>query len=171
MIDQTVPVDKLRALLDGEGSAEDKIQAIYDDLLPPVLPDPIFLARATHRLYGHGAVVSHFPDGDGYVRFMFPDVESDDGTDYRWVSPYTLTFHTPETQETPDHPEFLTTEEDYWGAPVGTVVAIEVEEALKFTKVRDGYWEVYGVIDRYNIERYSDDAMSGEARQVLRWGF
>lgn len=111
MTDQTIPVEKLRALLDGEGSAADKIQAIYDDLLPPVLPDPLFGAWATHPDHGEGVVTSHHPDGDGEVRFMSPEESSNDGTLGHWVSPSTLTFHTP------DHPVFLKSEEDYENAP------------------------------------------------------
>lgn len=169
MKENTIPVDKLRSLLDGEGSAEDKIQAIYDDLLPPALPDPLFGARATHPEYGEGIVGSHHPGTDGNVRLMVPNEAFGDGTDYRWVSPSALTFHTPETPETPetpDHPEFLTTEADYRGAPAGTVVTIDDEGAWTWTKGKDGCWElegVGGVLRNYE--------MCGEARRVLQWGW
>ena len=88
--------DKIRGILDGEGSAEDKIQAIYDDILPPPLPDRLFGAWATHPDWGEGIVFSHHPDEDGELRFMFSDEGSGDGTLGRWVLPSDLTFHTPD---------------------------------------------------------------------------
>lgn len=96
MTDQTNLEYKIREILDGEGSAEDKIQAIYDDLLPPApLPDPLFGARAAHPEYGEGIVTSHFLDSNGDVRFMFRHDDNNDGTRALWLPPSRLTFHTP----------------------------------------------------------------------------
>lgn len=157
MTDQTVPADKLRALLDGEGSAADKIQAIYDDLLPAPLPDPLFGARATHPDYEEGIVTSHRPDRDGEVRFVFPEEAVGDGTNSRWVSPSALTFHTPDT---PDHPEFLESEEDYRSAPEGTIVAGDDERPAVLADER---WR------RTGPWISSHDTMAGTRRRVLRW--
>lgn len=99
MTNQTFLTEKLRDILNGGGSADDKIQAIYD-LLPPVLPDPLFGAWATHPERGDGIVISDYPDDGGDVRFMFRDDGAIDGTMWSWVSPSTLTFRTQ------DHPEF-----------------------------------------------------------------
>ena len=156
MTDQTISVDNLRALLDGEGSVADKIQAIYDLLPDPPLPDPLFGARATHPEHGEGVVTSHFPVVDGTVRFMFPDEAFGDGTIFQWVSPSTLTFHTP------DHPEFLETEEDYENAPEGTIVANNDERPVVLVDER---WRHAGplISDHY--------AMAGNSRRVLRWGW
>lgn len=105
MTEQTIPVEKIRSLLNSEGSADDKIQAIYD-LLPPVLPGPLFGARATHPDCGEGTVISHYPDRDGDVRFTFQSDGANDGTGTFWVSTSTLTFHTP------DHSVFLEAEDE-----------------------------------------------------------
>lgn len=154
MTDQTIPVDKLRALLAGGGSAADKIQAIRD-LLPPVLPDPLFGARATHPEYGEGIVASRRPENDGRVWFIFPSEAVGSGTQSRWVEPSTLTFHTP------DHPVFLETEEDYRSAPEGTIVA--EDELLPCILTRSGWV--------YPPEGRADDSdMAGIRRRVLRWG-
>ena len=157
MTDQTIPVDKLRAVLDGEGSAADKIQAIYDDLLPPTLPDPLFGARATHPKLGEGIVASHHPHMDGEVFFFFPDEVTADGTNYQWVGHSTLTFHTPET---PDHPVFLETEDDYRNAPEGTVIA---QDGGKPYVLVDELWRNTGTWTLAHNE------MAGLRRRVLRW--
>ena len=158
MTDQTISADELRALLDGEGSADDKIQAIYDDLLPPApLPDPLFLAKATHPEHGEGAVISRVPDGEGEVLFVFRSDETDHGSWQAWVSPATLTFHTPET---PDHPVFLVTEEDYSNAPEGTIVANNDERPVVLV---DELWRHAGPWTLDHRE------MAGARRRVLRW--
>ena len=115
MTEQTNLEGKIRDLLDywegftrGEPhhvSAAGVLKQLRD-LLPPVLPDPLFGARATHPAYGEGIVASHRPHPDDAVFFMFPDESTAYGTNYQWVSPSTLTFHTPET------PEFLETEQE-----------------------------------------------------------
>ena len=76
------------------------------DNTTPALPDPLFLANATHPEHGEGIVSSHFPVMDGAVRFMFPGDAFGDGTNSRWVDTSTLTFHTP------DHPVFLEAENE-----------------------------------------------------------
>lgn len=174
MADQTIPVEKLRALLAGEGSAADKIQAIYDEIQPPVppLPEPLFLAKATHPDHGEGVVISHYPDVDGTVRFMVPEEAIGDGTSYRWMNPSTLTFHTP------DHPEYLETEEegsslpvgtslfseeDYRSAPEGTIIAQDDERPAVLV---DELWRHIGSVASFN---HFD--MAGIRRRVLRWGW
>lgn len=155
MTDQTFPIKKLRALLNSEGSAADKIQAIRDLLPPAPLPYPLFLAKATHPEFGEGIVISVHTGREGYVRIMFPSKSTDDGTRYVWALPSELTFHTP------DHPEFIETEEDYASAPEGTIVAnndeipvVLVDELWRHT----GDWTL------------NHDEMAGVRRRVLRWG-
>lgn len=155
MTDQTIPAEKLRALLDGEGSADDKIQAIYDDLLPAPLPYPLFLAKVTHPEHGEGIVVSHFPDEDGKVQFVFSNDAISDGSWRVWVDTSDLTFHTP------DHPEFLESEEDYRSAPEGTIVA----GSNASPKVLLG-----GLWRDIHSERLDHDVMADIRRRVLRWG-
>lgn len=169
MTDQTIPVDKLRALLDQfqwEGLTRDGLHHVsaagvlkeVRDLLPdPPLPDPLFGARATHPEHGEGIVGSDHADKEGEVRFMFPNETTDDGTSFRWVSPSALTFHTP------DHPKFLETEEDYRSAPQGTIVA--KDERRPFVLIAYE-WRCTG-----SALRFSHKGMAGTRRRVLRWGW
>ena len=142
------------------------------------LPDRLFGARATHPEYGEGIVISHFPYEDGgTVRFVSHSGATGDGTCSRWVHSSALTFHTPDMSKnaaeidtftehvdgidtTPDHPEFLETEEDYKDAPRGTIVA--EDELWPIILTRSG-WECPNRI------YVSHDAMAGIRRRVLRW--
>lgn len=153
MTNQTNLEHKIREILDGEGSAVDKIQATRD-LLPPPLPDRLFGERATHPDWGEGIVFSHHPDEDGELRFMFPDEGSGDGTLGRWVAPSSLTFHAP------DHPEFLETEQDYRNAPEGTIVAYDGTIPIVLLNDR---WRHTGHLMRDHNE------IAGTRRRVLRW--
>ena len=63
-----------------------------------------------------------------------------------------------------EHPAALTTAAEYLNAPPGTVVAAEGKEA--WTKVKDGFWETFGI-----ASGYANAVMADEARQVLRWGW
>lgn len=129
------------------------------DNTTPTLPDPLFGARATHPEYGEGIVTSHFPGGGGNVRFMFSNDAIGDGTSYWWVEPSSLTFHTPET---PDHPEYLETEQDYANAPEGTIVA--GNDAVPKVLL-DGMWRhIY-------LGSADHEGMAGARRRVLRWGW
>ena len=150
------------------------------DNTTPVLPDPLFGARATHPDHGEGMITSHRPDVDGDVRFMFSDEAIGDGTNYHWVSPSTLTFHTQDMSKngaeidtstehvdpidtTPDHPEFLEAEEDYENAPEGTIVAYNENKPLVLI---DELWRHIGLVG------WSDHGdMAGIRRRVLRWGW
>ena len=166
MTDQTIPAEKLRALLDQwEGFTRDELHDVsaagvlkeLRDLLPdPPLPGPLFGARATHPKCGEGIVTSRRPNVDGDVLFMFPDEATDDGKNFQWVEPSTLTFHTP------DHPLFLETEEDYRSAPEGTIVA--EDERRPFALLHD-QWRLASswVLDH--------GGMAGTRRRVLRWGW
>ena len=144
------------------------------------LPDPLFLAKATHPDHGEGIVTSHRPDEDGEVRFMFSDEAIGDGTNYQWVEPSTLTFHTPDMSKnaakidtstehvdpidtTTDHPEFLETEEDYRSAPEGTIVAYNENKPLVLI---DELWRHIGLVGGSD-----HDDMAGIRRRVLRWGW
>ena len=70
-----------------------------------------------------------------------------------------------ESETTPDHPEFLETEEDYQNAPEGTVV--EDSEGTRWTKWDDlGTWLIVGT-----GKGKTSRAMSRCARRVLRWGW
>lgn len=80
------------------------------DNATPVLPYPLFLAKATHPEHGEGIVISHNPYEDGTVRFAFQSKVTMDGTCVGWVHSSTLTFHTP------DHPDVPKTEVDYRSA-------------------------------------------------------
>ena len=189
MTEQTIPVEKIRSLLDywegftrGEPhhvSAAGVLKQLRHLLPDPPLPDPLFLAKATHPEHGEGIITSHRPDEDGDVRFMFSDEAIGDGTNYHWVSPSTLTFHTPDMSKngdeidtstehvdpidtTPDHPKYLETEEDYENAPEGTIVA--QDECGAFVLV-DELWGHTGHLTR---DHY---AMAGIRRRVLRWGW
>ena len=65
--------------------------------------------------------------------------------------------------EQPEHPEVLTTREDYENAPVGTIVARN--EYHPCVKQHFGVWEnTFGTT-------YSDAEMADASRQVLRWGW
>ena len=190
MTEQTNLEDKIRSLLDyWEGFATGKPHHVsaagvlkqLRDLLPdPPLPDPLFLAKATHPDHGEGMITSHRPDVDGDVRFMFSDEAIGDGTNYHWVSPSTLTFHTQDMSKngaeidtstehvdpidtTPDHPEFLEAEEDYENAPEGTIVAYNENKPLVLI---DELWRHIGLVG------WSDHGdMAGIRRRVLRWGW
>lgn len=189
MTDQTIPVEKIRSLLDyWEGFTRDEPHHVsaagvlkqLRDLLPdPPLPGPLFLAKATHPEYGDGIVVSHRPDEEGDVQFVFPDEAIGDGTSRGWVEPSTLTFHTPDMSKngaeidtstahvdpidtTPDHPVSFEAEEDYDNAPEGTIVA--QDECGAFVLL-DGLWEHTGHLTRDHFD------MAGIRRRVLRWGW
>ena len=182
--DAWIDADHLREALDwraSKPSGDDYDGEFYDRLralLPPALPDPLFLAKATHPEYGEGIVISHFPYEDGgTVRFVSHSGATGDGTCSRWVHSSALTFHTPDMSKnaaeidtftehvdgidtTPDHPEFLETEEDYKDAPRGTIVA--EDELWPIILTRSG-WECPNRI------YVSHDAMAGIRRRVLRW--
>lgn len=188
MNNKTIPVEKIRALIHlWEEIPSDELYQVsaagvlneLRNLLPPVLPDPLFLAKATHSEYGEGIVGSHHPDEEGEVRFMFPDEETDDGTYFLWVNTSTLTFHTQDMSKngaeidtstehvdpidtTPDHPVFLETEEDYENAPEGTIVA--ADDYWSFARFNSG-WITSTRAD------FDYDEMAGLRRRVLRWGW
>lgn len=63
----------------------------------------------------------------------------------------------------PEHPEVLTTEEDYKNAPTGTVVA--ESKSTPWMKRVDGLWEHIRHLER------DDCDMSARSRRVLRWGW
>ena len=169
---------KIREILDGEGSAADKIQAIYDDLLPSPLPYPLFLAKATHPDHGEGIVISHNPYEDGTVRFAFQSKVTMDGTCVGWVHSSALTFYTPDTSKNgaeidtstahvdpidtkPDHPEYLETEVDYRNAPEGTIVADDDEKPAVLVD------ELWRPTNSWEVDH---EGMAGTRRRVLRWG-
>lgn len=167
MTEQTNLEDKIRDLLDywegftrGEPhhvSAAGVLKQLRDLLPDSPLPDPLFLAKATHSEYGEGVVTSHNPDGDGTVRFMFTDEAIGDGTNYHWVDTSDLTFHTP------DHPEFLETEEDYASAPNGTIVVDDDEKRIVLIDER---W-----FSTVSSASFDHGDMAGIRRRVLRWGW
>lgn len=64
--------------------------------------------------------------------------------------------------EKPEHPETLTTVEDYENAPVGTVV--EGEGKLPWTRLEYVWKETAGDVQ-------NDVGMAGTERRVLRWGW
>ena len=190
MTEQTIPVEKIRSLLDywegftrGEPrhvSAAGVLKQLRDLLPDSPLPDPLFLAKATHSEYGEGVVTSHNPDGDGTVRFMFTDEAIGDGTNYHWVKPSILTFHTQDMSKngaeidtstehvdpidtTPDHPEFLEAEEDYASAPDGTIVVDDDEKRIVLIDER---W--FSTVSSASFD-HSD--MAGISRRVPRWGW
>ena len=161
--DEWIDADNLREALawrDSKPSGDDYDGEFYDrlrNLLTPDLPDPLFLAKATHPYFGEGIVISKFPDEDETVRFLFQDDRKWGGTDYRWVYLSALTFHAPETS---NYPEFLETEEDYRNAPEGTIVAMSAEA---WTKTTENEWsDPTGRVD----DKYMS---SGVRRRVLRW--
>lgn len=63
----------------------------------------------------------------------------------------------------PDHPETLTTAEDYADAPVGTIAAPnQCSPYMKYGLIR---WK------DMSDDTFSDEDMSGAALKVLRWGW
>lgn len=63
---------------------------------------------------------------------------------------------------TPEHPDTLTTEEEYKNAPGGTIVADD--SSLPACLWGDGKWALW-------MELASHRDMSGTTRRVLRWGW
>lgn len=67
------------------------------------------------------------------------------------------------TGEKPEHPQVLSTVEDYQNAPVGTVVA--AKGFFPYMKLGQGYW-----VNRSLGPHFEAD-MASEACEVLRWGW
>ncbi|MDK8450974.1 hypothetical protein [Corynebacterium mastitidis] len=61
----------------------------------------------------------------------------------------------------PEHPKYLVTEEDYRGAPEGTVIAAGDGSPLEW---REEGW-------MYGDEEFPIRAITGDPRRVLRWGW
>lgn len=137
---------ELRGQLEGlaEESAKD-----------PVLPAGMRLAA--HKEFGR-VVATGWVDYDGEHFCVYRSDELGRGS-YVFLPEDSLTF----IDSKPAHPEFLETEEAYYAAPSGTVVA--TPGRLPWVKEGGGDWSCSG---GYN----SDNAMakSGQ-RKVLRWGW
>lgn len=63
----------------------------------------------------------------------------------------------------PDHPEVLTTVEEYENAPEGTIVS-GYSRSVSY-KINHRRWEESGLLGQF-----TGDEMAGNARDVLRWG-
>ena len=82
-----------------------------------------------------------------------PDQLTPNGKKYKLV----------EVTNNPEHPETLSTAEDYKDAPVGTIVAYN--GFFPYVKKGRDVWT-----DTFD-DKFSDDLLSGVSRQVLRWGW
>lgn len=96
-----------------------------------------------------GLIVNAKPGGDR-VSLMSPGALTPNGKKYKLV------------EVTDQHPETLTTEEDYRIATVGTIVAYADGHA--WTKTASGAW-------RQGKDRRTNREMAGTERLVLRWGW
>lgn len=63
----------------------------------------------------------------------------------------------------PNHPETLTTVEDYENAPEGTIVALS--RFAPYVKKLGGSWS------NMTGRRFSEERLAGTSRKVLRWGW
>ena len=100
------------------------------------------------------------PDPDELIpRFDLPRVWDKDG------QPCEATVSSGENvgANQPEHPEVLSTVEDYENAPAGTIVAGNTY--LPLVKMGSGVW-----LSGYGNE-YSDGDMADDRRTVLRWGW
>lgn len=118
---------------------------------------------AEHADYGLVRMIG--PDTDGDIWFLTDQLKHDFSyPDYLTPIPGTRIDLTPrrESEMAPDHPTVLTTEEDYKNAPIGTIVAGEVN--TPWTKLTPANWSRVS-----GINTHGD--MAGTPRRVYRWGW
>lgn len=92
------------------------------------------------------------------------NIITDEGNIPRYrLMPNGKTYRLAEVTDEPEHPEVLSTVEDYENAPAGTIVANNGDSP--YTKRGLGDWA-----DRFDDKR-SNEGMSDTSRKVLRWGW
>lgn len=82
---------------------------------------------------------------------------------YDLLTPNDKRYELREITGEPEHPESLTTAEDYENAPKGTIVARNGYPP--YVKIRMDAWA-----DTFNAVHYGDE-LDGTSRKVLRWGW
>lgn len=127
------------------------------NLLPRDYPEDMLGMWATHPGYGRVLVIRAKPDGEGEVAIAYRDDCARTGVWHTWVDPSTLSF--PE-----QHPETLTTLEDYANAPEGTIVAEDNGAPL----IQDD-WRIWCAAG--HPKEYAATELAGTTRRVLRWGW
>lgn len=75
----------------------------------------------------------------------------------------TVSQHENVGDDRPEHPETLCSEENYQGAPIGTIVAADNKNV--YLKTGDFSWSIAGV---GNLDA---EPLYGRLRKVLRWGW
>ena len=87
-----------------------------------------------------------------------------DSSDYYWANDDQVTLIRRLVPDTaPDHPDTLSSVEDYESAPVGTVVEYDGDVAVKRD---DSQWQWTGRISRF----WSEDFAEADPCTVVRWG-
>lgn len=146
---------KLEKRLDSYGMLTGLIHDLRDLLPKPDYPEDMLGMWAEHPVHGRVLVCSAKPNKYKKVGIVIRDDDELTGVAHTWVVYTTLSF-------LEQHPETLTTLEDYENAPVGTVVAIDGNQA--WTKTGPDRWCSPG-----GVARDADIACGID--KVLRWGW